>query len=126
MPLRKVAPRKPGGRRFKGTEDPEHLKRVRAMRCLIAGKRAKVGKWQGVHPNKQWVEFEVVHVCRWETTAHHKKFKSQGGHDRTAIPLCVEAHAELHHYGPKAFQRRWNVPVVVRGSELAGLSGADR
>lgn len=126
MPLRKVAPRKPGGRRFKGTEDPEHLKRVRAMRCLIAGKRTRVVRWLGAGFPKERVEVEVMHVCSGGVEAHHTTTKARGGHDRTAVPLCRDAHRELHRLGWKGFQERWNVALPIVASELARLSGADR
>ncbi len=117
-PLRKV-PKPKARRRFAGTEDRDHLNRIRAMRCVLAGRRTKVVRWLGAGYPKERVEVEVVHVCGGNVEAHHTTTRARGGHDRTAVPLCGDAHRELHRLGWRAFQDRWGVALPVIASKLS-------
>lgn len=101
----------PGARRFEGTRDDKALATVRAQRCLIAGKIAKVTRWKGVHPHKVQVTDEYQHTCSRWNEAHHPQTKARGGHDRDTVCLCSAAHQELHYLGPKKFAALWGIDV---------------
>jgi hypothetical protein len=110
-----------GGRRFAGREDKALLEVARRQQCLIAGRTAMLEKWTGVYPNKQLVAYEVRHVCsNGKSEPHHPVTKARGGYDQDTVPLCHDAHRELHDIGTKAFNARWKVAIPVRASELAG------
>ena len=118
--LRKVPKPKPPRER-KGLDDPAHKKAVRKMRCLISGKRVRLGRWTGF-PFKQWVEEEYVHVCeydRGESDPHHTKRKSQLGHDHTCVPLCRTAHREAERLGNRGFKEVWGVDLVAEAKRIA-------
>jgi hypothetical protein len=123
--MRKIAARKKPERRFKGTEDAAHLERVRAMPCLLRGKRCTQTVWRrppGGSPFKMPVQQEFIHVCDWspKRDPHHTKTKGTGGHDHTAVPLCFTAHREWHDLGSnKAFLDKWGVDLVAFASQLA-------
>lgn len=76
-------------------------------------------KWVGIYPNKELRSYEVRHVCS-QVEPHHPVTKARGGWDKDVLPLCSDAHRELHQIGHKAFQQRWKIAIPVRASELAG------
>ncbi len=58
----------------------------------------------------------IVPACLtpWPVHAHHVDRKSQGGSDRSVIPLCPHHHLnELHfQWGPRICQEKWGVTFV--------------
>ena len=101
-----------------GLDDPGHKARVRQMRCLLAGRRCMIGKWEGTYP-KQWVEREYVHQCSGPIDPHHTTKRSQRGHDHTVVPLCRAAHDEAEGLTNEQFRQRWGVALPIVASVLA-------
>lgn len=104
---RKVQRPNPMGRRFKDSRDDAARDRVKAMRCLIAGKRGTLVHWRGL-PKVQ-VKDEYIHVCEGPVDPHHPKTKARGGHDSECRPLCRAAHNQLGYMGPKKFCALWGI-----------------
>lgn len=119
MPLRRVTVRKPRVRRFPNREDPNHLQRVRAMPCAIAGKRITVKLWRGAYP-KERVRVAVIHICGGPIEVHHVTSRARGGHDRDTVPLCRDAHREYHQLGRIRFAEKWGLDVVALAKRISG------
>ena len=102
-----------------GLDDPEHKRFVRAQRCLISGKIARLTRWKGVHPYKEQVTEEYIHVCDGPVDPHHTTRKSQLGHDHTCVPLCRLAHKEAERLGNDQFLEVWGVDLVAEAARLA-------
>jgi len=115
--LRRVQKPKPPRER-PGLDDPTHLAAIRAMPCLIRGKRGFVRKWVGTYPNAEQVTIEVQHVCG-PSDPHHVIRKSKCGHDWSAVPLCRSAHDLLHfELGTEEFERIFDVDLSAASRRL--------
>ena len=117
--LRKLPTRKKPGRRFPDREDSAHLERVRGMPCLLRGRRCRITKWCGVYPNATLEERQYAHVCSGAVQSHHVTTKARGGHDRDTVPLCANAHHDLHRMGQKTFEVQWGVDLAAEAARLA-------
>ncbi len=120
--MRKLPTKKKPGRRFPDREDAAHLEQVRAMPCLLRGKRCTQTAWRGVYPNTRQVTQEYIHICDWgsKSDPHHTVTKGRGGHDHTAVPLCFTAHREWHDLGSNAaFLAKWGVDLLGEASRLS-------
>lgn len=106
---RKLSKPNPMGRRFKDSRDDKARERVKAMRCLIAGRRGTLIHWRGLP--KVEVKDEYIHVCQGPVDPHHPKTKARGGHDRETVPLCRAAHDQLGYMGAKKFAALWGIDV---------------
>jgi hypothetical protein len=123
--MRKVPPKRdPKARRFPDRTDDAHLERIRAMPCLLRGKRTRVSRWRGVYPDRKQIVEEFMHCCAGSVEAHHVELKAQGGHDHLTVPLCTAAHDELHYRGVETFAAKWGVSLEEEAGKLAPKDGA--
>lgn len=120
--MRKVPKRPdPSARRFPDTVDDAHRKRVKAMRCLIAGKRVTLVKWVGTFP-KVKQEIEYLHVCVYDngkSDPHHVVKKSKGGHDRSCVPLCRAGHDMAEQMTNQEFLETFGVDLELEAEQLS-------
>ena len=70
-------------------KDPDHLSKVRALPCYIAG--------------------AMFDGCLGVVHAHHVKTKGAFGSDRQCIPLCSIHHNETHRRGVKSFAAKYGI-----------------
>lgn len=105
-----------------GLDDPAHKARIRAMRCVLAGKRCQVTRWKGVYPNRVQVTEEYVHSCVGPIDPHHTVKKSQRGHDHTCVPMCRAAHEQAELLTNEGFRQKWGVALPMIASQLAGVT----
>jgi hypothetical protein len=120
--LRKIAPKKPPKVR-EGLDDAAHRQRVKALPCVLRGKRCHITRWVGVYPNKREVTEEYQHICIGPVDPHHVIYKSQRGSDFTVVPLCRGAHDEAHKLGTEGFRLRWGIALPVVAASLAPKKG---
>lgn len=60
------------------------------------------------------------HECLGTVTGHHVKSVGAGGKDwANEVPVCADAHAELHHAGRETFETRYGLDLSLIAAGLA-------
>jgi len=61
-----------------------------------------------------WIKGHYCLVCgKFPVDAHHHTLRSQGGSDRTCVPLCHPCHMELHSSGVETFEGRHAIDLAA-------------